>query len=193
MCDPVTLSVGLGVASGYGAFAATAGTASAIGFGTAVSIGATVGSGTLSLLSQQQASKIEKAKYEAQKQRYKQEARDNYLQDIKDTNSVKTNYMKQYQKSLASIAKSGGTLDSPSYRSILESSKDALRRDLDNLSLSGLEKRMKNTALIQEAELAKQAVNPLGGMAETVVTAGLRTRELFGETQNLSGTKNGDK
>lgn len=183
MCDPVTLSVGLGAASGYGAFAATAGTASAISFGTAVSIGATVGSGTLSLLSQQQSAKIEKAKYEAQKQRYKQEARDNYLQDIKDSNQVKTNYMKQYQKSLASIAKSGGSLTSPSYRSILASGKEAVRRDLENLSLSGLEKRMQNTALIQEAELSKQAVNPLGGMAETVVGAGLRTRELLKEVK----------
>lgn len=182
MCDPVTLSIGAGAASSYGT-AAYLGGVTAANLGTVISVGATIGSGTLSLLSQQQASKIEKAKYEAQKQRYKQEARDNYLQDIKDANSVKTNYMKQYQKSLASIAKSGGTLDSPSYRSILESSKDALRRDLDNLSLSGLEKRMKNTALIQEAELAKQAVNPLGGMAETVVTAGLRTRELLDETE----------
>ena len=100
MCDPVTLSVAAGAASSYGtvAYLGGASVAGASGLMTAASIGLTVAGTGLSMASQQQARKLEEAKFEMQQRRYKDEAAQERIATEQKENERKRNYFRTRAK-----------------------------------------------------------------------------------------------
>ena len=75
----------------------------------------------------------------------------------------------------------GRTLQSGSTDAILSADRNVLKRDLDYIGLSGFEKRLYNSQMAQESELAKQAVDPTADMFGTAVSTGLATKSLLKE------------
>jgi hypothetical protein len=191
MCDPVTITAAASLGSGYAAYGASATalvgsglTASAIttqSLMTAASVGLTVGSGVMSMYNQKASSDMQKAKFEAQKQRYKSEEKSAFIEEKAATNKRKRDYVDNYNKKLALQSRMGRTLQSGSTDAILSADRNVLKRDLDYIGLSGFEKRLYNSQMAQESELAKQAVDPTADMFGTAVSTGLATKSLLKE------------
>ena len=157
MCDPVTMGIAAGAASGYGAFAATAGTASAISAGTAIGIGLTVGTSVLQYSSMKQQSKLDEYKYNTQANRYKTEREQKNLQMMKDSVSLKRKYNEEYRKKLISQAGRGIDLSSVSYKAQFKTLTEDRRDDISTIRLSGLESMTKSNELMSDALVAKDA------------------------------------
>ena len=176
MCDPVTVGIVAGGGAGAAAYGGLLG-ASAATASTAATIGLTVGLGAMSISSQVQASKLQKQKFEAQKQRYKEEEKSELIAEIAATNKRKRDYITAYNEKVAQLSSMGRTRD-PSFRNILETDKRTLRRDLTYIGFSGFEKRLFNSAMAKESELAKQAVDPTAGIIDTTTNIYFKTKDL---------------
>ena len=176
MCDPVTVGIVAGGGAGAAAYGGLLG-ASAATATTAATIGLTVGLGAMSISSQVQASKLQKQKFEAQKQRYKEEEKSELIAEIAATNKRKRDYITAYNQKVAQLSSMGRTQD-PSFRNILETDKRTLARDLTYIGFSGYEKRLFNSAMAKESDLAKQAVDPTAGIIDTATSVAFKTRDL---------------
>ena len=183
MCDPVTLSIGAGIGSSVAAY--TAGSATLM---TAASIGLTVAGTGLQVASQQQARKLEEAKFEMQQRRYKDEAAQERIATEQKENERKRNYFRSLSTNYAMTAGRGITRDSPSASRILQSNKEILRQDLDAISLTGFEREMFNRGMSQEAGIARQASSPMGEIASGV-TGLSRATSLFSEVNRPAPKK----
>ena len=177
MCDPVTVGIVAGGGAGAAAYGGLLGTAATANIATSATIGLTVGLGAMSISSQVQASKLQKQKFEAQKQRYKEEEKSELIAEIAATNKRKRDYITAYNEKVAQLSSMGRTRD-PSFRNILETDKRTLRRDLTYIGFSGFEKRLFNSAMAKESELAKLAVDPTAGIIDTATSIGFKTKEL---------------
>ena len=176
MCDPVTLSLAAGAGATYGTtlIAGTGLTASA------VSVGLTVAGTGLTMASQQQARKLEEAKFEAQEQRYLAEIEEERIAAADAANLRKKDYIKKMSTFYANTAGRGITAASPSATAILSSNREILRQDLNALSLSSFEKRIMSKSMADEARLARQASSPVGELA-TAVSGLSKTSSLLRE------------
>ena len=135
MCDPVTLSLAAGAGATYGTtlIAGTGLTASA------VSVGLTVAGTGLTMASQQQARKLEEAKFEMQERRYRSEAEQERIATLETANDRKKAYFRSLSDNYARTAGRGITQASPSATSVLQSNREVLRQDLSAISLTGFE------------------------------------------------------
>ena len=189
MCDPVTLSVAAGAASGYATYGAAVGTLGATaGLMTAASVGLTVAGTGMSIASQRQARKLEESKFEMQQRRYKDEAAQERIATEQKENERKRNYFRSLSTNYAMSAGRGITRDSPSASRILESNKEILRQDLDAISLTGFEREMFNRGMSQEAGIARQASSSMGEVA-SAVTGLSRATSLFSEVNRPAPKK----
>ena len=155
MCDPVTLSIAAGAGSAYGT-TLIAGT-SATALTTAASIGLTVAGTGLTMASQQQARKLEEAKFEMQERRYRSEAEQERIATLEKANERKKAYFRSLSENYARTAGRGITQASPSATSVLQSNRDVLRQDLSAISLTGFERELFNRDMAKEAGIARQA------------------------------------
>ena len=184
MCEPTTIALAAGAASGYATYGtAMAVTGATVGSSlmTAASVGLTVGSGVMSVYSQKQSSDMQKAKFEAQKQRYKAAQAAAFIEEQAAANKRKRDYVADYNKKLALQSSMGRTLQSSSTEALLEADRNVLRRDLDYIGFSGFEKRLYNSQMARESEIAKQAIDPTAEMFGTAVSTGLATKSLLKE------------
>ena len=190
MCDPVSLSIGAGAASSYGTVAYLGGAtaAGATGLMTAASIGMTVAGTGLTMASQQQARKLEEAKFEMQERRYRSEAEQERIATLEKANERKKAYFRSLSENYARTAGRGITQASPSATSVLQSNREVLRQDLSAISLTGFERELFNRDMAKEAGIARQASSPMGEIA-TGVTGLATASSLFSE---LNRPKPGD-
>ena len=94
-----------------------------------------------------------------------------------DFGTGKRDYITAYNEKVAQLSSMGRTRD-PSFRNILETDKRTLRRDLTYIGFSGYEKRLFNSAMAKESELAKQAVDPTAGIIDTTTNIYFKTKDL---------------
>ena len=184
MCDPVTLSLAAGAGATYGTtlIAGTGLTTSAL------SVGLTVAGTGLTMASQQQARKLEEAKFEAQEQRYLAEIEEERIAAADAANLRKKDYIKKMSTFYANTAGRGITAASPSATAILSSNREILRQDLNALSLSSFEKRIMSRSMANEARLARQASSPVSELA-TAVSGFSKTSSLLGEIDRKPATQ----
>lgn len=192
MCDPVSLSIGAGAASSYGTVAYLGGAtaAGASGLMTAASIGLTVAGTGLTMASQQQARKLEEAKFEMQERRYRSEAEQERIATLQKANERKKAYFRSLSENYARTAGRGITQASPSASTVLQANREVLRQDLSAISLTGFERELFNRDMAKEAGIARQASSPMGEIA-TGVTGLSRASSLFSEL-NKPGDSDGD-
>ena len=180
MCDPVSLSIGAGAASSYGTLTYLGGAATAGNLMTAASIGLTVAGTGLTMASQQQARKLEEAKFEMQERRYRSEAEQERIATLEKANERKKAYFRSLSENYARTAGRGITQASPSATSVLQSNREVLRQDLSAISLTGFERELFNRDMAKEAGIARQASSPMSEIA-TGVTGLSRASSLFSE------------
>ena len=168
MCDPVSLSIGAGAASSYGTLTYLGGAATAGNLMTAASIGLTVAGTGLTMASQQQARKLEEAKFEMQERRYRSEAEQERIATLQKANERKKAYFRSLSENYARTAGRGITQASPSASTVLQSNREVLRQDLSAISLTGFERELFNRDMAKEAGIARQASSPIGEIATGV-------------------------
>ena len=193
MCDPVTMGIVAGAASGGAAYAVGGTTIAGMTVGSvslmqAATIGLTVGSTVIQMGSQYQSAKSEQAKYRNQEIRYAQEEKERQLKQKSDENIRKTNYMSQLSSNLAIMGASGIEIGSKSFSNILLQDRETYKRDLDAIGLSGLEEKLSLLSSRKEAKIAHDSIDPTAKMVATGLTGLAKTTEYWGEKTGDPGT-----
>jgi hypothetical protein len=151
MCDPVTMAIMAGGASGTAAMAYGSAT-----LFTAVGIGMTVGSTVLQLSSMGAQQKIDEQRYNEQARRYRTEKEQENLEMLKNQNILKRKYRDEFIKTYSGQSGKGITLGSTSYKQQLVSVMEDYKEDISNVTLSGLEKMANTESLARDVLLAKK-------------------------------------
>lgn len=163
MCDPVTAGVVLGAGAGTAAY--TAGTATLM---TAVSVGMTVGSGVMQIGAAREANKqdkiaagLQKQQYQSQADRYKAqaEARDNEMQ--RELVDRKRQYLQNLSSNQAWMGTTGATMDSGSFRALLQDNYETYKDDASAIGLMGTEAKYESLSMARDSLTAKASVDPL--------------------------------
>ena len=162
MCDPVTMGIAAGAASGFGA------TLMGIQTASAISIGLTVGSGVMQVGAASAANRadrisagLQERQYEEQAKRYKAQADAQELETTTTIINRKREYLKNLAANKAWMGASGITLDSASSRNLLQDNYNTYRDDVSAIGLMGTEARYESISLAQDALTAKESVAPL--------------------------------
>jgi hypothetical protein len=165
------MGIAAGAASGFGAYSAGAAGImgmSAMSFGTAASIGLTVGSSVIQLGAASAANRadrlsagLEERQYSEQAKRYKEQAD---AQELETTTAIinrKREYLRNLSTNTAWMGASGITVSSASNRNLLQDNYQTYRDDVSAIGLMGTEARYASISLAQDALTAKESVAPL--------------------------------
>lgn len=189
MCDPVTLAIAAGSASGYGAAVLGAG---AISTGAAIGIGLTVGMGVMQYASARQANKAQNKAYDATDSRLKTEMEQKNLKMILDSNQINKEYQKERAKMISTFAARGITLGGKSINAAFKSLSDDQQDDLALSKLSSLESQTVTSLNISDNQAAKDASNQ-AYKSDRITSLFQTGRQLTSSFSEISGTKPIDK